>query len=362
MVTPRYHPEIGGVERHVFEVARRIGASGKQVTVLCTDRTGQRPDVEVHDGVTVRRVRAWPSKRDYHFAPGIYREVARGRWDLVHVQSYHTFVAPLAMLAALRSRTPYLVTFHGGGHSSGVRLALRRVQRRVLRPLLARAERLVAVARFEVGLYGEELGFRPERFVLIPNGSELELPGQPLPAPPANGTLIASVGRLERYKGHHRVIAALPHLLERRPDARLWIAGSGPYEQELRRLADRLGVGGRVEIESVPSGNGAMATRLVAVSLVVLLSDFETHPLAALEALALDRPLLVSDTSGLGELAEQGVARSVSLDAGPEVVAEAMVAELDHPLVRGDVRLPTWDECAEGLLGLYQEIAAGGRR
>lgn len=360
MVTPRYHPDVGGVERHVFEVARRVLATGLDVTVLCTDRTGRRPKRELQDGVTVRRVRSWPARRDYFFAPGIYREVARGQWDLVHVQSYHTFVAPLAMLAALRSRTRYVVTFHGGGHSSALRRALRRMQRRLLRPLLARAERLIAVARFEIDLYGGELGFHAERFALIPNGAEL--PPAPSGHSPANGTLIASVGRLERYKGHHRVIAALPHLLERRPDARLWIAGTGPYEPQLRRLAERFGVGDRVQIEALSAENGALAARLGGAALVVLLSDFETHPLAALEALALGRPLLVADTSGLGELAEQGLARAVPPGSPPSVVADAMIEALERPLPRGDLRLPTWDDCAGGLMDLYEEVVKGSRR
>ncbi len=105
-----------------------------------------------------------------------------------------------------------------------------------------------------------------------------------------------------------------------------------------------------------------MAALLGKASLVVLLSDFETHPLAALEAIALGRPLLVADTSGLGELAEQGLARAVSPDAVPEVIAGAMVEELERPLVRPDVALPTWDDCAAGLLRLYAEITAGRPR
>ena len=44
----------------------------------------------------------------------------------------------------------------------------------------------------------------------------------------------------------------------------------------------------------------AMARELRASDLVVLLSEFETHPIAALEALSLERPLLVATGSGLG--------------------------------------------------------------
>ena len=69
--------------------------------------------------------------------------------DLVHIQSYHTLVAPLAMLAARRAKLPYLLTFHGGGHSSQLRNATRGSQLALLRPLLAHAERLVTLAHFE---------------------------------------------------------------------------------------------------------------------------------------------------------------------------------------------------------------------
>ena len=48
-----------------------------------------------------------------------------------------------------------------------------------------------------------------ERFVVIPTGADLP-PVAQAEANHANGTVIASVGRLERYKGHHRLIAALP--------------------------------------------------------------------------------------------------------------------------------------------------------
>ena len=51
-----------------------------------------------------------------------------------------------------------------------------------------------------------------------------------------------SSGRLERYKGHHRAIEALPLLRSTHPDAHLVILGGGPYEAELRALAERLGV------------------------------------------------------------------------------------------------------------------------
>lgn len=362
MATPRYLPLTGGVENHVAEVAPRLAQAGLEVTILTTDPTNSLPRVERLDGVEVRRVRAWPSGSDYHFAPGIFNAVARGEWDLVHVQSYHTFVAPLAMAAALSASIPYAVTFHGGGHSSTLRNSARRPQRALLRPLLARAERLIAVARFEIELYSRELRLPRERFVLIPNGSDLTaIP--PAVELPANGALIASVGRLERYKGHQRILEAMPHILRRRPDARLWIAGSGPYEPVLRNLAERLGVAGAVEIRSIPSTERErMAVELSRAALVVLLSDFETHPMAALEAATLGRRLLVTDTSGLRELAQHGIARAIAVDSSPGDIAAAVLEELQRPYKPALITLSSWDECAAALLDLYHSVTRTWRQ
>jgi glycosyltransferase involved in cell wall biosynthesis len=357
-VTPRYFPYMGGVESHVYQVSRRMARAGVQVTVLTTDPSGKLPAREQIESVQVRRVRAWPADRDYYFAPGIYRVIRDGDWDLVHVQGYHTLVPPLAMLAAWKAHIPYLLTFHGGGHSSAWRHAARGAQRALLRPLLARAECLVAVAEFEVRVYSAELRLPKSRFRLIPNGADLPAVPARLPGRLSDSPRIASLGRLERYKGHHRILKALPHILRQEPDTRLWIAGSGPFEAPLRRLAADLGVADRVEIRAVPADNrSAMAQELSTVGLAVLLSEYETQPIAILEALALGRPALVADTSGLSELAERGLARAIPLDSPPELVAAAAVEQLRHPLPVKPLRWPTWDDCADNLLALYRSVA-----
>ena len=352
MVTPRYLPFTGGVELHVHEVSRRLAQRDVSITILTTDPAGALPAEERIDGVEIKRVRTRPANSDYHFAPGISAEVGRREWDVVHIQSYHTFVAPLAMSAARRAALPYLVTFHAGGHSSALRHRLRPLQLAALRPLLAGAYRLVALAEFEAERYSEFLRLPRDRFEVIPNGSDLP---QVTP-PPRRPALIASLGRLERYKGHQRVLAAYPHVARRRPDVRLWIAGRGPYEETLRRLAEELGVLDSVEISSVAAADReSMARRLATVRVAVLMSEFETQPIAALEAQALGCRLVVADTPGLRQLTEEGLARSVPLESPPEMVAAAILDELEKPPPVDPPRLPTWDDCAEALLRLYAE-------
>ncbi|MFL5656163.1 MAG: glycosyltransferase family 4 protein [Ktedonobacteraceae bacterium] len=364
LVATRYFPYMGGLETHVYEVGRRLAQAGVEVTVLTTDVSGRLPAVEESEGVQIFRVRAWPTNKDYHFAPGIYRFITRGQWDLVHCQGYHNLVPPLAMLAAWRANIPYVLSFHSGGDVSRLRKALRRLQWTMLRPLLLRARRLIAVSEFEAGFFRKQLRLPVERFVVIPNGAA-HLPEVPEPAGAetneANkGSLIVSIGRLVRYKGHQRLIAALPKVLEQVPDARVRIVGVGPYESTLQKMARKLGVAERVDIQAIPPGDGVgMAALIARADLVTLLSEHEAQGLAVMEALTLGCPVLVAGTSALQELADRGLACAVPLESTSEEVATAVVSQLRQPLAPQNITLPTWDACAAGLLALYQAIARG---
>lgn len=160
MVATRAHPYAGGVETHIAEVGPRLVRSGIDVTLLTTDGVGDLPAAEVTGGVRVLRVRAWSAKPDYALAPGVYRAIIRGSWDVVHCQGFHTPVPPTAMLAARRAGIPYVVSFHSGGHSSSVRHALQRAQLTMLGPLFLAARRLVAVSEFEAELFSQVVARR----------------------------------------------------------------------------------------------------------------------------------------------------------------------------------------------------------
>jgi glycosyltransferase involved in cell wall biosynthesis len=217
---------------------------------------------------------------------------------------------------------------------------------------------LIAVSSFEVRLFGETMGASPRRFVTIPNGASMPQPS-PTARPSSEEPLILSVGRLEGYKGHHRAIAAMPHVLSEIPNARLQVVGAGPYGPALERLVSELGLVDRVSITSLPPGERqAMADLLARAGLVVLLSEYEANPVAVMEALGLDRPVLAAYTSGLADLADQGLLRAIPLESDAREVAEAMVQELRAPTPRRSVVLPTWDSCADQLLAVYEDVLA----
>jgi glycosyltransferase involved in cell wall biosynthesis len=362
VVAARFLPDLGGTETHIHEVTRRMAKRDDlDLTVLTTDRLGDRPAREEREGFTVLRCRAYPRHRDYYVAPGVYRHImGGGNYDIVHCQGIHTAVPVLAMMAARRKGIPYLVTLHTGGHSSDVRRRLRGIQWRALTPLLRGSAAIVAVSRFEQRTFQEACSLDAARFRILPNGGDL--PAAPERAEAIPGRIVSS-GRLERYKGHQRVIQALPIVRQSVPDATLHILGSGPYEGQLRSLADSLGLGTAVTIEYIaPGDRERMAQALGRAAVVAALSEYEAHPVAVAEALALGIPTVGLDAAGIGDLVQDGLVSGVPRDASPAIVARALVTALNGEQASRSVRLPTWDTAAAGLARVYTDVARAAPR
>jgi glycosyltransferase involved in cell wall biosynthesis len=363
-VAHRFPPFMGGIETHCFEVGRRMVADGHRVTVLTTDPSCALPAEEETAGMRVLRVAAHPRRSDVLFAPGIFDRVRRSTCDILHVQGFHTFVPPLAMAAAATGARKFVMTFHSGGHSSRLRNLVRGAQKFAFGPLIRRAAQLIAVSEFEADHFAQALRIARERIVVVPNGAEIPHQSGDVVRDP-DRPLILSVGRLERYKGHHRAIAALPDVLRRKPGAQLRIVGAGPYEVALRAEMRRLGVEAHVTIAGVPAGARAeMGALLAEASVVVLLSDYEAHPVAALEAIAVGRPVLASDCSGFREMAAKGLVRAIDLNGTAEAVADEIVRLIDRPdrpqLAAPAAAFGDWNDCANALLSIYSRVLRGG--
>jgi glycosyltransferase involved in cell wall biosynthesis len=250
-----------------------------------------------------------------------------------------------------------MATFHTGGHTLRHRNALRSIQWRLIGPLLRQADSLVAVSRFEAEKLATEARLGDKPISVIRNGGTLPAP------PPGTRTVpgrIVSPGRLERYKGHHRVIEALPDVLGKVPDAHLVILGQGAYEAELRSLARRLGVSERVTIRHVdPSDRTGMAAAFAEANVVASFSDYEAHPVAVMEALSVGRPVVGYACAGIGELVDEGLVRGVTPGSAAPDAAKELVLAMTQKDMRVLPELPTWDTAAGQLAVTYRKVLDG---
>jgi glycosyltransferase involved in cell wall biosynthesis len=360
-VSARFFPDMGGTETHVYETARRLNVfSDLAIDVLTTDPTRRRPVYERVANIPIIRVPAYPRKKDYYIAPGIASFIRRGGYDLVHCQGIHNAVPIIAMSTCRRLGIPYILTPHTGGHSSRPRHLLRSAQWRAIGPLVRHARKVICVAKFEIDIFRKYSGVATDHLVTVPNGITIEKPVENA-RPDPDSPMVVCVGRLEKYKGQHHLIAAMPALLEIEHRARLVLVGRGPYEAALRAQAKKLGVDSKVTFMHLPpSERGAMTDLLARANVISLLSSYEAHPVAVMEAVALGRPVVVAPNAGLGELARSGVVTSVPDPADAVAVARALYQWIsmgdEGPSARRKVEaiLPTWDDCADAIAAIYR--------
>jgi glycosyltransferase involved in cell wall biosynthesis len=126
-------------------------------------------------------------------------------------------------------------------------------------------------------------------------------------------------------------------------------------------MATDLGVADGLQIQPVAAQRrGEMRRLLRSAGVVAALSEYESQGVAVHETLALGRPLLVSSNSALGELTRYPNVRALPPQAGPARVQAAILELLDAPATIPP-RLPTWDDCASDLLGLYRGLLSARR-
>ena len=140
-----------------------------------------------------------------------------------------------------------------------------------------------------------EWGFDADRVLVVRNFAE------PPEADSEPGAYGVNLGRMSSEKG----LDGLLHALHRAGDPPFVFIGSGPVLDDLEKMARALGLE-RTEFRGQLEPS-EVAPLLRGARFVALPSTWdENAPLAALEAMAAGRPLLVSRTGGLPELVEGG--------------------------------------------------------
>lgn len=146
-------------------------------------------------------------------------------------------------------------------------------------------------------------GWPAERAHHIPNFAEPDdhpAQGRAGLDTPREVPLLLAMGRLHPAKAHDVTLKALARI----PDAHLWIAGVGPLEGELRKLADDLGVADRVRWLGWRDDPGALYR---AADLVVFPSRHEPLGNVVIQAWAHGAPIVAAEAVGPKALIRDGV-------------------------------------------------------
>lgn len=251
--------------------------------------------------------------------------IRRSQARLVHVNTslnagaFWRDLAYVLVARACGARVVYQV--HGGALPRQF-CAHFRLLEGVLRRAFGLADRIVVLARSELEAYRRFLPGRP--IVLAPNAVACA-PLQPREAAASSALRLAFIGRLVREKGVQDLLLALAALKRDAERPRLTIAGSGPEEARLQRMAADLGLDGAV-VFAGPVAGAAKAELLRRSDLFVLPSYAEGLPYALLEGMAAGLPVVVTRVGAIPDLITEGVHGAFVPARDPEAIARVLAS------------------------------------
>ena len=380
--------------RAILKAQQSAGLEVRGITGL--RHAAASPAIETIDGLAFHRT---PGTAEG--LPGLreWREIGRlaaaiealcGEWrpDVIHAHS-PALCGQAALRAARRLGLPLVYEIRAFwedaavGNGTGSEGSLKyRLTRALENRAVAGADAVVTICR---GLKDDLVarGTDPSRITIAPNGVDLTLFGTPQPRDPAlaealglgEGPVIGFIGSFYDYEGIDDLIAAMPMLIARQPDARLLLVGGGPREAALKAQAEAsparaaIRFVGRVPHEDVERYY-ALADVMAYPRKASRLTDLVT-PLKPLEAMAQGKLVAASSVGGHRELIADGVTGRLFAPDDPAACAEALanfLGERDrwdayraagrrHVEERHD-----WARNVARYLGVYQRLLEGGSR
>ena len=310
LVAEDYYPQLGGVPEHVHHLARELDSLGHHTTIVTArmkERGAGSGEPEQHSDV--RRI----GTSVVIYANGGVARITIGwrltarfeelfrkeRFDVVHVHGgLNPTLGIVAPRAAMRAGIPVVATFHTWfPRSISLRLLRRPFQR-----LLDRHAATIAVSSAAQEAMAR---YFTAPWEIVPNGVDTTFfrpgLGRLSRRIEQRGPRLLWLGRIEPRNDLGTVLAAMPRILERYPEARLTVVGDGPWRGRMERAARPLGTC----VHFAGYANGGRPGYYRGSDVYLCPTSRASFGVTLLEAMACGTPLVVSDIPAFRDLAEQ---------------------------------------------------------
>lgn len=244
--------------------------------------------------------------------------------EIVHAHAardYH--LAALAVRLAPRSRL--VLTRH-------VLFPLRRINR----PLLRRAGRVIAVSQAVAESLRQNGVIESSKITVVHNGIDTDRFDRSVARSGELPIVVGTVGHLAPIKGQDVFVRAAALISARRPEVQFILIGEDKspqmdHRRSLESLIAELGLNGTV---SMPGWRDDMPAVLSSLTIFVSAARSEPFGLAIVEAMAAGLPVVAAASEGAMEIIEDGVSGKLVPVDDPEAMAQAINDLLDDPLER----------------------------
>ncbi len=328
-----FRSPVGGIFRHVRDLAEEQSKAGHEVGILCDSLTGGEHEDRLFDdiapfltlGVIRIPIRRQISLSDAATLWGGYKKIKSLRPDVLHGHGAKGGLLARvlgSMLRVNRYRVARLYTAHGGSlHFPRASLQGMLVHS-LERMLEFLTDGLIFICDFERRTYERKIGKPRTRSVMIYNGiSERDFRDVPTRS---DSVHFVYIGMLRDLKGPDLFVDAFAKTERRagRPLSALMI-GDGPDKDKYHRMMIERGLGHRIGMLPAMRVHEAFAVS----QNVVVPSRAEAMPYIVLEALAAGKTVIASRVGGIPEaLGENSaaLARPDDADDLSRIMAEAI--------------------------------------
>lgn len=347
---------LGGAEQLTASLAGWLRSRGHEV--LVANLTGNRTLLHAfqREGVAVVQTQnRGPLSKFY--PTRLVHLIRRFRPDVVHCHN----TAWLKTAVACRwTHTPCIFTLHNY-HDKWLREHAGQFQK-----ILRLTDFCIGVAPGIETLFQSILNAPAERTLYIRNGlPDLFLQKPPIPdwgtSIPADALLVGMVGRFDgQLKDQPTLVRAVQVARQSVPNLHLVLIGDGPHRPAVEELVREIGAGEYVHFLGLRDD---VAVLLHHLHLFVLSSTLEGEPLAILEAMSAQRPIVATAVGGTPGLLANGECGVLVPPGDVQAMAQAIVdlltnrdkaQELAQRARRRFLQEYTIDRMAERYLEVYQ--------
>jgi glycosyltransferase involved in cell wall biosynthesis len=337
---------VGGLFRHVMDLAREQIAGGHHVGIVADASTGGAraeaalagiaPDLAL--GLTRVPMSRHIGASDFGARRHVAERALAAGADVLH--GHGAKGGAYARLAP-RGRAIRVYTPHGGSLHYSAASPVGLVYLALERLLKARTELFLFESAFGRDAFTAKLGAPGALTRVVHNGVT---PGEFDPiVPAADASDLIFIGELRKLKGVDVLLDALAALARDGRIVTATIVGDGPDAQAFRAQAARLGLTGAVRFHAPTNARAAFAMGRC----VVVPSRAESLPYVVLEAGAAGMPLITTAVGGIGEIFGPQSDRLIPPgDAG--ALARAVVAMHADPDAARNAALTLRDRIREG--------------
>lgn len=283
----------------------------------------------------------------------------REEFDVIHAHDWMTY--PAGILAKALTGKPLVVHIHATEYDrSGENI--NEMVAGIERAGLHSADVVVAVSQLTRNVVIQRYGVPPEKVKVVYNAVERHEVARHYEIPPRirHEKRVLFLGRITFQKGPEYFMEAARLVLEKIPNVRFFMAGSGDMLPRLVRRAGQLRIGSRFHFAGFLRGE--QVDHMFALSdLYVMPSVSEPFGITPLEAMLYDVPVLLSRQSGVSEVLEHALKADFwdTRDMADKICAVLRYPCLARELVRNcreEMKSIRWGNAADRLLQIYRNV------